>query len=333
MINQENRIHYLYILYDPTFISKKFYVGYSYRPNIRLKEHIEGKKENPFKENWIKKMARRNVEPVPFIITSAPTKTLAGLIEIQLIAFFRDIGVKLTNILDGGNIPPYKAGENHSMAKLNKKQVEEIRDLFFNKKVSKAQLSIQFNVSITNIKDIIAFKIWKNDFTQPENLRELINKRNKEDLLEFHKNRNGENHPSFGKKATEETRRKLSISHKGQVSHNKGKKTSAETRLKNSLSHMGQPGWNKGLKMSDEYKEKCRKRQTGKKYNQETKDKHSILSSGENNGSSKLKADDVIKIRELYSFGNHTYKMLSKQYNIDKSTIAQIIKRKTWKHI
>lgn len=52
-----------------------------------------------------------------------------------------------------------------------------------------------------------------------------------------------------------------------------GVKRSEETRKKLSLSHIGQVGWNKGKHLSEETKEKLRKANIGKKLSEETKEK------------------------------------------------------------
>ncbi len=54
---------------------------------------------------------------------------------------------------------------------------------------------------------------------------------------------------------------------------------------------------------------------------------------GSKNSTSKLKEEQVLKIRRTYSFRNNTQKMLAKKYGVCLSTIAQIIRRKIWKHI
>jgi hypothetical protein len=53
---------------------------------------------------------------------------------------------------------------------------------------------------------------------------------------------------------------------------------------------------------------------------------------GENHPNSKLKKDDVIKIRELYKNGNSKTN-ISKMFNINSMTVSQIVNFKTWKDV
>jgi hypothetical protein len=53
-------------------------------------------------------------------------------------------------------------------------------------------------------------------------------------------------------------------------------------------------------------------------------------SKGEFNGNAKLTAADAQAIRELYSSGRYTYRELAKHYQVVPSTIAHIIKGRTW---
>ncbi len=53
---------------------------------------------------------------------------------------------------------------------------------------------------------------------------------------------------------------------------------------------------------------------------------------GESQGLSRLTADNVIYIRDMYSKGISMY-ALAKQLTVNKGTISAVIKRKTWKHI
>jgi len=48
---------------------------------------------------------------------------------------------------------------------------------------------------------------------------------------------------------------------------------------------------------------------------------------------SKLDKDKVIEIRESYSKGERSYGELAKLYDVSKSLIADVVKRRCWKHI
>lgn len=54
---------------------------------------------------------------------------------------------------------------------------------------------------------------------------------------------------------------------------------------------------------------------------------------GENHGNHKLTNNQIIKIRNLYSSGNYSYRLLSKMYSVSFSQIRNIVKRKAWSHI
>lgn len=54
---------------------------------------------------------------------------------------------------------------------------------------------------------------------------------------------------------------------------------------------------------------------------------------GEEHASSVLTEIEVLEIRRLYSTGNYTTNDLGEKYNVNFSTISDITRRKTWKHI
>jgi group I intron endonuclease len=74
----------------------------------------------------------------------------------------------------------------------------------------------------------------------------------------------------------------------------KGRKHSDETRKKLSKSHIGQIPWNKGKKTTEEVKEKLRKANTGKKHTQEHKNKIGRSQKGKKNSPEAIK-----KLREI----------------------------------
>lgn len=85
------------------------YVGITERtPEKRLIEHIEGgNKGNTHKNNWIKRLKKQNLVPKATLVGKDLIKKDACEKEIELIKLYRYLlGNKLTNIHEGGNIPP-----------------------------------------------------------------------------------------------------------------------------------------------------------------------------------------------------------------------------------
>lgn len=58
---------------------------------------------------------------------------------------------------------------------------------------------------------------------------------------------------------------------------------------------------------------------------------HKML--GEKHPNSKLSEKDILKIREMYSYGIYSYRDLGKIFNIDYTMIGKIINRDNWNHI
>ena len=54
---------------------------------------------------------------------------------------------------------------------------------------------------------------------------------------------------------------------------------------------------------------------------------------GERNGRSRMTEETVKELRFLHKSGKFTYLQLMKRFNIPKSTVRNIVKRKTWKSI
>ena len=54
---------------------------------------------------------------------------------------------------------------------------------------------------------------------------------------------------------------------------------------------------------------------------------------GEQIANSKVTELQVIDIRNLYKTGNYSYPSLGNLFNINKRTVCDIIKYKTWKHV
>ena len=122
----------------------------------------------------------------------------------------------------------------------------------------------------TNIKDksflLEREYLWLQQIKPEELSKKYYNANNKKFGHWFEtQDKSGKNHPKFGKSVSDETRKKLSESHKGQIPWNKGKTGiySEETRQKISDSHKGNT-YNKGNKHSEDTKQKMSELRRGK---------------------------------------------------------------------
>jgi len=57
---------------------------------------------------------------------------------------------------------------------------------------------------------------------------------------------------------------------------------------------------------------------------------HKIGPSGKWNGHSKLTLEQVGRIRELYSTGKYTQRVLANEYQVERSTIGLVVRNKSW---
>jgi hypothetical protein len=301
--------HYLYFLYDPTYISQMIYAGVSYQPYKRYKGHLENKRENKDKLKWIDELAIRGVKPEIKLFHLFSNEELAYSAEVEVIAVCRKIGISLCNIADGGNKPPTKHGEGNGWAKLKQWQVDEMRMLYLEEKCTIKQLSEKYKgiTSTTNICGVVHYKSWVGDSAPSNELLERLALRKEEDIRKNaqwrSENIKGINSPSYGKSVKQETKDKLSKA-------NKGRKIEDTSKIKAGILDQ----WN-----SDKGKRR--------------KENYSLMLRDEGSHSAILNEQLVLAIRDEYKNTKTNYKELAQKYGVKKSTISDIIKYRTWKHI
>ena len=128
------------------------------------------------------------------------------------------------------------------------------------------------------------------------------------------------------RKHTTETKLKISKA-------NKGRKLTEETRKRMSQAQKGHPFRGKrNYIMSEDAKERIRKGILEKRYTQEYARKLSNSKRGALNPIAKLTREDVDKIRETYNSSKISQQKLANQYGVHRSTIADILKYRTWNH-
>lgn len=143
-----------------------------------------------------------------------------------------------------------------------------------------------------------------------------------------------------GLKHSEKTKKLISQNRKGKrvTQQVRDKISQTLTGRKLTQSHRKHIGLaSSARRHTEETKKKLSASHTGKKHKQCSKDKVSVANKGRfpgaKNPSSKLKEQDVLDIRSLYSTGNYTYKSIGKIYDVSESCVYLIVKRKKWRHI
>jgi hypothetical protein len=133
----------------------------------------------------------------------------------------------------------------------------------------------------------------------------------------------GKNNPNYGggnwsQETKENFSKYKSIAQTGKGNSFYGKKHSDEVKAIISKTH-------KGKTISDAHRKAITIKLTGTK-----RPKNIITSSGENNCKAILKFWQVKEIRDKWIKGNITQIQLANEYGINKSTVSNIIVRKTW---
>ena len=120
----------------------------------------------------------------------------------------------------------------------------------------------------------------------------------------------GENHPMFGKKCPEHSKRMS-----GKNNPNFGKNMSGKNNGMFGKHHSNEIRKKQSEKMKRRYK-------SGK-----------LDYKGENNNNSKLIKENIIEIRKLCDENILTQEEIAKKFNIHRSTVSQIKNKKRWKNV
>jgi group I intron endonuclease len=167
--------------------------------------------------------------------------------------------------------------------------------------------------------------------------RKIVSDKTRKKISENHWDCSGENNPMFGKRFSEETRKKMSEALKGKMAGENnpmfGKHHSEETKKKISEAILGEKNHNFGKHLMEETKKKLSEANKGKLPSEETRKKMSENHadfSGENNHSAKLTYEIVSKIREEYKKNDCSQVYLARKYGVEKSCVWSIVHNKSW---
>lgn len=149
---------FIYVLINP-LNNQIFYVGYTKNPKTRLNAHIT-KKCNPLKDKIINDILKLNLRPELKIIDSCDYVYNSDYnmyeherLEIYYIKKYREEGIKLTNLTDGG-------GDTNSTLKIKVFKYDQFGN-YINEYLSIADASIEHNINPTNIGHAVNQRVKK----------------------------------------------------------------------------------------------------------------------------------------------------------------------------
>lgn len=106
--NTSNGWHYIYGLHDPR-TGELRYIGKSDNPRGRLTQHMQ-EARGTHRCNWVQSLKSVGLKPILTVIDATPSGSDWAWMERVYIASARAVGLRLTNIADGGEgtrgIPP-----------------------------------------------------------------------------------------------------------------------------------------------------------------------------------------------------------------------------------
>ena len=156
-------------------INNKIYIGQSSDIKRRWQEHLRSAQPNKYAKKSIRDsnaplhlaMQKYGIKNFSINILECCQKEKLNYFEkkwIQLLnANDKHLGYNLT---EGGQFNFVLKGEKHSQAKLTQKDVNEIKDLLKNTKISLGEISKKYNnISKSNLSMINQGKIWKDENT------------------------------------------------------------------------------------------------------------------------------------------------------------------------
>lgn len=168
-LSKEEKKYIVYGLFCP--LSKVIrYIGITCQAaEKRLRAHMSCKEsENQYKYRWIQKLKKSGLKPTIIILGQDLPRHEACNKEIELIAKHKkSIGEKLTNLHEGGNIPPSWTGKTHTpeMCKEISKRVSGKNHPMYGIKGSKNPRSIpvcQYDKDGNLIKKFVSIEFAKN---------------------------------------------------------------------------------------------------------------------------------------------------------------------------
>lgn len=151
---------YIYIIRN--FINDKVYIGQAIDPKKRFKGHIQNKNRKQFSSAIDGAIKKYGPENFYYEILEGPITNFNER-EIYWIKFFNSITPNGYNILEGGQCPPIKKGFDNNKSKFTQQDIEEIRKLLLNPRLTLQEIANGYKVTYRTIQLINQGKTYHNN--------------------------------------------------------------------------------------------------------------------------------------------------------------------------
>lgn len=140
-------------------INGKIYVGKTNNPVVRKSDHFREYLKDQTKLLY-KAMRKYGIENFEFIVIEQCEDSVWEEREKYWIEHYQTLTDKGYNMIDGGSEPPHPTAENHPLAKLSWKDVNEIKVLLAKNEIFIREIASQYNISIDQIYRINTGEAW-----------------------------------------------------------------------------------------------------------------------------------------------------------------------------
>ena len=151
---------YIYIIRN--FINDKVYIGQAINPEQRFKGHIQDKDRKQYSSAIDGAIKKYGAENFYYEVIEGPIANFNER-EIYWIKFFNSLTPNGYNILEGGQCPPIRKGFSNNKSKFTPEDIEEIRSLLLNPRITLQEIANAFEVSYRTISNLNTGKTYRDD--------------------------------------------------------------------------------------------------------------------------------------------------------------------------
>lgn len=159
LIDNKYKVKYIYKI--ECILNNKVYIGQSFEPNKRIKQHFYPCMSKSSGNELYKDIAKFGKNGFTSEIIESVENELSNEREIYWVNIYRKSN-RSYNLYSGGNVPPILKGSNSIHAKLTIDQVEAISELIRNN-VSTKDITVKYKINKSTVDRINSGEIWYRD--------------------------------------------------------------------------------------------------------------------------------------------------------------------------